>query len=360
MRKNWTTSFVLLLGALVSGMGVSGKIGLFSFGPAPAHSEQPASIESMWAAAAPGRVEPKGRELHMAAPAPGAIKQVLVKLNDRVKAGDLLLQLDDGELKAKLQAVKAETAVRLADRDANEVKGLALERRKAEDSLYGAERGVFDARMDLDRLLSLAASAKASAEEVEKGRTAVTQADEKLEREQANLKRVLAKNVPAVTREEAALSAARAEVAVVSAALERMHVRAPAEATVLELHAKPGEMASPSAESPLLVLGDTVHLQVRAEVQERDVSKIYVGQPATVKSDAFPNRTFDARVSVLARALGAPQLTARGQRKQADVDVLEVVLDLDDGVPLLPGMRTDVLFKETGSLPKSSSAKAGS
>ncbi len=218
MRKS-TTTFMLLLGAMVSGVGISGAIGQFSFGPSPAHSEQPASIESMWAAAAPGRVEPKGRELHIAAPAPGAIKQVLVKLNDRVAIGDLLFQLDDGELKAKLQAVKAEAAVRLADRDANEVKGLALERRKAEDSLYAAERGAFDARMDLDRLISLAASDKASAEEVDKGRTAVTQADEKLEREHANLKRVLAKNIPALTREEAALAAARAEVAVVSTAL---------------------------------------------------------------------------------------------------------------------------------------------
>jgi HlyD family secretion protein len=59
----------------------------------------------------------------------------------------------------------------------------------------------------------------------------------------------------------------------------------------------------------------------------------------------------------MARSLGAPQLTARGQRKQTDVDVLEVILDLEDGVPLLPGMRTDVLFKEAEAMQKSSVVK---
>ncbi len=141
------------------------------------------------------------------------------------------------------------------------------------------------------------------------------------------------------------------------AAFERTHVRAPIDATVLELRAKLGETANPQGESPLLVLGDTSHLQVRAEVQERDVSKIHAGQAAVVKSDAFPNRSFDARVSVTARALSEPQFLMRGQRKQTDADILEVVLDLDDGVPLLPGMRTDVLFKETGVAQEPPAAK---
>jgi HlyD family secretion protein len=95
---------------------------------------------------------------------------------------------------------------------------------------------------------------------------------------------------------------------------------------------------------------------VRAEVGERDVGKVYQGQSAIVKSDAFPNRTFDVRVATIAKALGAPQLSWRNRRKQAELDVLEVVLDLEEGVPLLPGMRVDVLFREGAAAQKSSSA----
>jgi HlyD family secretion protein len=350
---------MLVIGVLTFGISVCGAAGFLSFGPAPAHSEPPVYSEAIWAAAAPGRVEPKGRELRIGAPAPAAIKEVLVELNDPVKTGDLLIRLDDGELKAKFGAVKAVAAVRAAERDSIDVKGLALERRRAEDSLYSAERGAFDARIELDRLISLARKGQAAAGDIEKGRDGVISADEKVERERTNLVRVQSKNLPALTREEAALAAARADVAVVGTALERMHMRSPIDASVLELHAKIGETAGAGTDSALLVLGDTAHLQVRAEVEERDVRKVYVGQAAVVRSDAFPDRTFDARVSVIARALGAPQLSARGgQRKQTDVDVLEVVLDLDDGVPLLPGMRTDVLFKEAGAMQKSSIAKS--
>jgi HlyD family secretion protein len=350
---------------LLSGFGISlallGAAGKLSMGPAPAHSEPPLAarpqLEATWAAAAPGRVEPRGRELRIGASVPAIIKEVQVQLNDHVQTGDLLIRLEDDELKAKLAAVKAEAAVRATERDAMEVRGTALDRRKAEDSLYAAERNAFEARLELDRLISQAKTNKVSIEDVEKGRSAVTATSRKLESEQANLKRIQGEKLPALTREEAALAAARAEVAVVSTSLERMRIRSPVNASVLELNAKIGETAGTGGDSPLLVLGDTTRLQVRAEVEERDVRKIYSGQPAVVKSDAFPDRTFDARVSVMARTLGAPQLTSRGQRKQTDVEVLEVILDLDEGVPLLPGMRTDVLFKEAEAMQKSSVAK---
>ncbi len=358
MRKFQPNAVIVCIGAVAAGAALLFGTGQLKVGPAPAHSQQPIPApESMWAAAAPGLVEPKGRELRIGAPAPVIIKEVLVQINDPVKTGDLLVRLDDDELKAKLAAVKSEAAVRTADRDANDVRGAALERRKAEDSLYAAERSAFDARIDLDTLISQAKTNQVTAEDVDNGRAAVVAANEKVEREQANLKRVLTKSLPAVTREEAALAAARAEVAAVSATLERMRIRSPISAMVLRVNAKLGETAGSNSENPLLVLGDTSHLQVRAEVEERDVRKIYQGQSAVIKSDAFPNQTFDARVSVMAHSLGAPRLTSRGQRKQTDVDVLEVVLDLEDGVPLLPGMRVDVLFREAAALQKSSEIK---
>ena len=212
--------------------------------------------------------------------------------------------------------------------------------------------------MDLDRLISEARGGKVSLADVQNGRAAVAAADEKVLQDQQKLKKVLAKDLPALKREEAALSAARADVSIVSASLERMRIRAPIDAAVLELNAKVGEMAGVAAESPLLTLGDTDRLQVRAEVEERDVGKIYQGQSAVVKSDAFPNRTFDVRVATIAKALGAPQLSSRNRRKQTDFDVLEVVLELEESVPLLPGMRVDVLFREAATAPKSSSASS--
>ncbi len=76
-----------------------------------------------------------------------------------------------------------------------------------------------------------------------------------------------------------------------------------------------------------------------------------------MKSDAFPNRTFAAHVATIAKALGSPQLSSRNRRKQADVDILEVVLDLEEGAPLLPGMRVDVMFREGAGVRSSASSQ---
>ena len=217
----------------------------------PTYSEQTVSPEPIWAAAAPGRVEPKGRELRIVATSPAVIKEVLVGLNDKVQKGDLLIRLDDEELKAEVAAAKAQVAVRTTDRYDAKASELARERRKAEDNLYNAERGAFDARMDLDRLISEAREGKTSLADVRSARDAAAAADEKVQQEQQKLKKVLAKDLPALKREEAALSAARAEVAVVSTAFERTHLRSPSMPVALELHAKLGETASGQVPRPL-------------------------------------------------------------------------------------------------------------
>lgn len=344
-----------LFGLAALGVTLGGAALVLVMGSRPTLSQNPVAAEPVWAAAAPGRVEPKGRELRVLAPTPALIKEVVVGLNDRVKAGDLLIRLDDEELKARLEAAKPQVALSLSNRDDVKVSGGALDRRKAEDALYNAERDAFDARMELDRLIVEARQGKATDDDVKKARATVADAVDKVQTSREKLKKVLARDLPAPKREDVALAAARADVAVASASLERMRIRAPADAAVLEVNAKAGEMAV-GGETPLLILGDPDRLQVRAEVDERDIGKIHLGQSAVVKSDAFPGRSFDVRVSQVAKALFAPRLASQNRRKPTEFEVLEVLLDVDDGSPLLPGMRVDVLFREVAADQKSSSA----
>jgi HlyD family secretion protein len=104
-------------------------------------------------------------------------------------------------------------------------------------------------------------------------------------------------------------------------------------------------MATPSPENVLLTLGNTATMQVKAELEERDVGKVRVGQLAVIRSDAFPGKDFEGKVSSMAQALGPTRLGQRGPRKPTDVDVLEIVVDLNGQTPLLPGMRVDVFLK---------------
>jgi HlyD family secretion protein len=306
-------------------------------------------LQPRWSTAAPGRVEPRGGEIQIAAPMAGKAVEVLVDVNDHVKAGDLMIHLDDDEPMSKLAAAESEAAARKRQRDAEKVVGLAHDRRTAEDNLYTAERALFHARLDLDRRLSAMKTTPALKEELDRIRQAIAAAADKVTREKANLRAVQASaGMPLPTRLESALAAARAEVAVLDVAISRARIRAPIDATVLDMGIKIGETAIPSPEHPLVVIGDVSSLRVRAEVDERDVSKVRLGQSAVIKSDAFPDRQFSAKVVSISPSLGAPRITARSQRKPTDVVSLEVLLDLEDGAPLLTGMRTDVFFRPDG------------
>jgi HlyD family secretion protein len=268
--------------------------------------------KSGWAVSAAGRVEPAGGEVRIAAQAPGRIAEVLVSLNDKVQPGDPLVRLDDDELIGRVNAAVAEVSVRKRERDNGDAAtGKAQDRRSAEDGVANAERQLVQNREEFDRLY----------------------------------KALAVEGLPAPSRQEVALTAARADLSQADAALERTRIRAATPGTVLQLNAKAGESAAPSPENVLVVLGDLSSLRVRAEIEERDIGKLRVGQQAIVRSDAFPGKDFEGKVGSLAQALGPSRVGQKGPRKPTDVDVLEVLIDLTGQPPLLPGMRVDVFLK---------------
>lgn len=299
-----------------------------------------------WVASAPGRVEPRGGEIRLTAQAPGRVAQVLVKVNDTVKAGDVLIVLDEEEARARLVAAEAHEAAQRRDRDAESVGARAQERRAAEDRLADAERSLHAARVDVDRLIADRRRNAASEDDVERARAELAAAQRRVEQERTELSRIAsASNLPLPTRLESALAQARAEIRLAEIAFDRTRIRAPIDGTVLDVNAKVGEMLVPSPEAAAVTLGDLSGLRVRAEVEERDISKIRVGQRVTVRSDAFPGRDFEGKVSSIAAFVGPPRLGSRGPRKPTDLDILEVLIDLEGQPSLLPGMRADVFFR---------------
>jgi len=317
-----------------------------STGSTPA-APKAAATKSGWAASAPGRVEPSGGEVRIGAQAGGRISEVLVALNDKVGAGEMLVRLDDGDLIARVHAATAELAIRRKDRDGNESTGrLAQDRRTAEDNVASAERQLVIGREEYDRQAKVRRTGGATPADVEKARDVVAKAQERLDAARLALRKALSvDNLPAPTRQEAAVTAARAELSLAEAALERTRIRAPFAGTALQISAKVGEMATPSPENVLVTLGNTASMQVKAELEERDVGKVRLGQTAVVRSDAFPGKDFEGKVSSMAQALGPSRLGQRGPRKPTDVDVLEIVIDLTGPTQLLPGMRVDVFLR---------------
>jgi HlyD family secretion protein len=305
--------------------------------------------EKRWQAVAPGRVEPASGEIKIAPSLAGVIGEVLVKPNDKVFSGEPLIRLLDGEAQARVAAAEAQVALRRRLRNDEAAPSRAAARRRAEDATADAERAVSEAQAALDKAAIDQRAGRGSEPGLESARSTLARAQERLRLQRAELRRIENdNNTPLPSQTEGQLNVARAELLAAEAAVAKMTIRAPAAGTVLQVNAKPGELASPSAAQPLVLLGDVSALRVRAELDERDFGEIRVGQLVVVRAAAFRGREFAGRVSFIAPVVEPGRISARGQRTLTDVDVVEVLVELTEGGPLAVGMKVDVYFRADG------------
>ena len=300
------------------------------------------SPQKHWDATAPGRVEPLSQTIRVAAPVVGRIAEVLAKVNEKVFAGELLVRLDDDEARARLVGAEAQVALHQRARNDERRKG-SDERRRDEDAVADAERSVVQAQAALDKTAGAKRGA-ASGDELEAARAALSRAQARLRDQRDRLAALNADGATLPTRAEGELTAARADLSVAQAALEKTRIRAPLAGTVLQVQAKVGEMAVPSSEHALVLLGDVTALQVRAELDERDFVKVRVGQRVLIRAHAFRDREFQGRVASVAQYVQTARMTSAEQRKLSDIDVAEVIVALTDPGSLVVGMQVDAYF----------------
>jgi HlyD family secretion protein len=310
--------------------------------PEPAAAALPGS----WETVALGRVEPRSGEIKLAAAVSGRIADTLVKANEDVFAGELLVRLDDSEALAKVAEAAAQVALHKRARNDQSTPSGAAARRKAEDAVADSERSVADAQSALDKVTAGWRSGGASKADLDAARAALSSMQNRLREQQEALAKLKASaDTPLPTRVEGELNVAQAEWTLAQAELEKTRIRAPADGVVLQVDAKKGESALPTSQSPLLVMGDLSALRVRAEVDQQYLGKIRVGQSVVVRAAAFRGRDFDGRVSSTARVVGPSRINVGDPRKFNDADVLAVVVDLPDPGPLVVGEQVDVYFK---------------
>ncbi len=267
--------------------------------PVPAPPVTPPANPFVAAVAGAGLIEARGENVAIGAPAQGLVTAVHTAVWDKVEKGRALFEMDSRELAASLDKLEADLAVARASYD--RVKG------------------------QLERLDALKA-----------------------------------RNSGAVTMEEyltrtSDVTVARAQVDAADAALrqtqlliERLTVRAPRDATVLQVNVRPGEYVSPSDTDPPMILGEIGTMQVRVDIDEELAPRFKPGSSATgyVKGDTtnpIPLEFVRVEPFVIAKR----SLTG-ASTERVDTRVLQVIYELhpSPASPLYVGQQLDVFIAE--------------
>ncbi|MGI2903115.1 HlyD family efflux transporter periplasmic adaptor subunit [Tolypothrix sp. VBCCA 56010] len=155
-------------------------------------------------------------------------------------------------------------------------------------------------------------------------RTIATQ-ERQIQSEGATLKAVAEVRPVDVQVAQTDLGNAQAGVKRAEAELALAYVRSPTVGQILKIHTRPGELVSNQG---IADLGQTDQMYVRAEVYETDISRVRIGQRATIKTDGVI-RELQGTVDEIGLQIGKKDVLGTDPTADADVRVVEVKIRLD-------------------------------
>jgi HlyD family secretion protein len=241
-----------------------------------------------------GKLEPiQNFEAH--APAATTVKRLYVKEGDHVRRGQILLLLDDADLRT--QAARAQAQLRAAQAEEADLKigGTHEEALTLESQLIKARSTRDTAQRNLEALRRLQLQGAASPGEVK-------QAEDELQRAEADFNLLEQKkkdrySQPEVAKVMAQAAEAQAAYAAAEDALGKSNVRAPFDGIVYALPVKQGAFVQTG--DLLLQEGDLSKMLVRTFVDEPDIGRLAIGQAIEVAWDALPSRVWNGTVSTV-------------------------------------------------------------
>ena len=258
----------------------------------------------------------------------GRVVRVPVEKGDRVKAGDLLLQLDDVEARAALAQARAAAAQAAARLEQVEVVSVQV----TSEGLRQAELRLAQTELKLTRQRTLAEAGSVSRSDLDDAVQARDLAASQVA--QARIQASAAASGADRRAAKAASEQARGAEQAAAARLDQLSVRAPAAGVVTERDVEPGDVVQPGR--PVLVVARDGETQLSVQPDEKNLAQLRLGQPATASADAFPDRAFPARVAYISPAVDLSRGT------------VEVKLDVKDPPPFLRPDMTVSVNVETG------------
>jgi HlyD family secretion protein len=259
----------------------------------------------------------------------GVISRCPAEIGRSYKKGDVLVELDSREQSAEITLAEAELKLAEADRD-KVLSGISPDQiNSASLKVEVLKEQVRYWTKDHERFGALATSNSVTHSEYDKSYTTLSQKRIEFSQAEADL-RHLQQFVREEDRKlaEAKVLTARARLDLSKARLADSYLLAPFDGMVLELMKREGEGSRLFDTEPVVIFGDSNHLRVRAEVDERFVSKIQTGQKAIVSGRGLGDKEYSGRVMLIKRIMGKKTMFARSATERKDLDVVQVMVEM--------------------------------
>ena len=226
----------------------------------------------------------------------GTVQQLVVDLGDAVQAGQLIGQLDTRELELNVHQQEAALQQELARVGLTDPAASFDE--ASTSQVRQAEAAFADARIRLERTKKLAESGVIAQQQLDAQQAQYDGADAALRSARETVRNI-----------RAAITARRAALALAQKKLADAKITAPLSGFIKERPAAAGQFLK--ANSPVVTIVQNNPLKLHTEVPESAVAYVRVGRPVEFHVDAFPEETFEGRVSRLSPSVDQQSRTLK-------------------------------------------------
>jgi len=261
----------------------------------------------------------------------GRIAWIGVEKGDKVKAGQVLVRLEDQEFRAQVEQARGLVGMAKARLDQLEHGSRPEEIDQASANLDEARANLENAKATLERTKPLVQEGVFSKQQLD---DAQAKYDAALQHMQS-LEKVYRLSRIGPRQEEienarGALEQAQGQLAYAESQLEATQIRAPVTGTILERTAEKGELvtaqfaAAADTGGPrgsVVTLADLTDLQVELDISQNDFAKLSPTQKAVLSTDAYPDREYKGEIG---------EIAPMANRQKATVQVKVKVLNPDD------------------------------
>ncbi len=239
---------------------------------------------------ATGKVTPITK-VEVKSKASGIVKKLLVDAGDKVKKGQLLAQLDKEEIEAQVEQSRAAAQAAEASLVSSEA-----DYERAKVDAEGPEVPLL--KRAYDRAIGMAKEGVVSTSALEDAEKNYELALNKQNVSKAQATVLKAK----IAQSQGQLAQDRANLKQLEEQLSYTDIESPIDGVVLSRDVEMGDAVSSilvlgSSATLVMTLGDTSSVYVKGKVDESDIGKVYLGQPARIKVESFKDKTFNGVVT---------------------------------------------------------------